>query len=105
MIKIFFIFIISILLLGWQSVKDGFTLNKQSNADEFLVKKKNPLVLPPEFNSLPTPENNFEKKSDSSSNDDIKKLLNKDKVSKSTSKLDKSPSEIEQKILKKIKDK
>ena len=40
MIKIFLIFIISIFLLGCQSIKDGLTLKKQSNADEFLVKKK-----------------------------------------------------------------
>ena len=40
MIKIFFIFIISTFLLGCQNIKDGLTLQKQSNADEFLVKKK-----------------------------------------------------------------
>ena len=104
MIKIFLIFIMSIYLFGCKNIKDGLTLKKQSNADEFLVKKKNPLVQPPEFNNLPTPENNFEKKSDMSSNDDIKKLLNKDNVLTSSSKLNKSSSEIEQKILKKIKD-
>ena len=105
MIKVFFIFIISILLLGCQNIKDGLTLKKQSNADEFLVKKKNPLVQPPEYNNLPTPENNFEKKKNTSSDDDIKKLLNKNKDLTSSSKSNKSSSEIEQKILKKIKDK
>ena len=34
MIKIFFIFIISTFLLGCQNIKDGLTLQKQSNADE-----------------------------------------------------------------------
>ena len=105
MIKIFLIFILSIFLLGCQSVKDGLTLKKQSNADEFLVKTKDPLVLPPEFNELPTPENNFEKKSDLSSGDDIKKLLNKDNVLTSSSNEDGNSSEIEQNILKKIKNK
>ena len=105
MIKIFLIFILPIFLLGCQSVKDGLTLKKQSNADEFLVKTKDPLVLPPEFNELPTPNNNFEKKSDSSSGDDIKKLLNKDNDLTSLSNIDGKSSEVEQNILKKIKNK
>ena len=88
MIKIFFIFIISTFLLGCQNIKDGLTLQKQSNADEFLVKKKNPLVLPPEFNELPTPTDNMKKKSETSTGDDIKKLLDKDNVLTSTSKVD-----------------
>ena len=105
MIKIFFIFIISTFLLGCQNIKDGLTLQKQSNADEFLVKKKNPLVLPPEFNELPTPTDNMKKKSETSAGDDIKKLLDKDNVLTSTSKVDGNPSDIEQNILKKIKNK
>jgi hypothetical protein len=44
------------LLSACQSVKDGLTGKKQNNTDEFLVEKKNPLVLPPEFNILPEPE-------------------------------------------------
>ena len=105
MIKIFFIFIISTFLLGCQNIKDGLTLQKQSNADEFLVKKKNPLVLPPEFNELPIPTDNMKKKSETSTGDDIKKLLDKDNVLTSTSKVDGNPSDIEQNILKKIKNK
>ena len=29
---------------------------KDTSADEFLVEKKDPLVLPPDFENLPTPE-------------------------------------------------
>mgnify|MGYP006097014285 FL=1 len=39
-----------------QNVKDGLTGKKQTNSDEFLVKKKDPLVLPPEFEKLPEPK-------------------------------------------------
>ena len=39
------------------SVSEGFKLKKDNTGDEFLVEKKNPLVLPPEFNDLPKPEN------------------------------------------------
>ena len=41
---------------SWDSVKRGLTGTKKSSADEFLVKKKDPLILPPDFENLPTPE-------------------------------------------------
>ena len=34
------------------SVKQGLTGAKKSSADEFLVKKKDPLILPPDFENL-----------------------------------------------------
>ena len=37
------------------SVSEGFKLKKGNTGDEFLVEKKNPLVLPPNFNELPEP--------------------------------------------------
>ena len=41
---------------SWDSVKRGLTGTKKNSADEFLVKKKDPLILPPDFENLPTPE-------------------------------------------------
>ena len=38
------------------SVKRGLTGAKADSADEFLVKKKDPLILPPDFENLPTPD-------------------------------------------------
>ena len=38
------------------SVKRGITGAKGNSADEFLVKKKDPLILPPDFENLPTPD-------------------------------------------------
>ena len=38
------------------SVKRGITGAKGDSADEFLVKKKDPLILPPDFENLPTPD-------------------------------------------------
>ena len=48
--KILYLFIVLTLLSACQAVKDGLTGKKQNNQDEFLVEKKNPLVLPPDFN-------------------------------------------------------
>jgi hypothetical protein len=53
MSKIFLILIIVITLTSCQSAKDALTLKKKSNADEFLVEKKSPLVLPPDYGKLP----------------------------------------------------
>ena len=50
-----FIFLVS-FAGTFDSVKRGLTGAKKSSADEFLVKKKDPLILPPDFENLPTPE-------------------------------------------------
>ena len=39
-----------------QSVKRGVTGEKIFSTDEFLVQKKDPLILPPDFENLPTPD-------------------------------------------------
>ncbi|MDC0151146.1 DUF3035 domain-containing protein [Candidatus Pelagibacter sp.] len=99
--KILLNFIILSFLIGCNSVKEGLTLQKKDNADEFLVKKKNPLVLPPEFNKLPTPDDTTQKKEDDSFNN-IKDLINKNDTQISNSK---NTKKIEQNILEKIKNK
>tara|TARA_Y100000590_G_C15462952_1_gene917191 strand:+ start:367 stop:684 length:318 start_codon:yes stop_codon:yes gene_type:complete len=57
--KIIFIisamFILSSCAGTWDSVKRGLTGQKQNSTDEFLVKKKDPLILPPDYENLPTP--------------------------------------------------
>ena len=37
------------------SIKNAVTGKKAENSDEFLIKKKNPLILPPDFDDLPEP--------------------------------------------------
>ena len=41
--------------VSWDSVKRGMTGEKRNSTDEFLVQKKDPLILPPKFDELPTP--------------------------------------------------
>ena len=38
------------------SVKRGLTGDKRDSADEFMVRKKDPLILPPDYKNLPTPD-------------------------------------------------
>ena len=49
-------FIFAFFLTSCQSIKDGLSGKKRENSDEFLVQKKNPLVMPPDFEKLPEPE-------------------------------------------------
>lgn len=57
--KYFKILIILNLILFINScgtVKKGFSNQKKIGSDEFLVEKKSPLVMPPDYNELPIPE-------------------------------------------------
>jgi hypothetical protein len=74
-------FLILLLLNGCQSTKDALSGKKQNNADEFMVEKKNPLVLPPEFEKLPVPGNSNISTSQSNKFD-LEKVLKKDSNSK-----------------------
>ena len=53
--KYIVIILIFNFLQSCSSVSEGFKLKKGNTGDEFLVEKKNPLVLPPNFNELPEP--------------------------------------------------
>ena len=43
------------------SVKRGVTGAKSNTTDEFLVEKKDPLILPPDYENLPSPDDAEEK--------------------------------------------
>ena len=101
--KIFKNFIIInslLLLLSCSVVKEGFENPKKKSSDEFLVEKKSPLVMPPEFNKLPVPENN--EKDSNSDQKTIKDLLN-EKGSQSIVINDSSSESLEKNLLEKIK--
>ena len=93
--------IVIFTLSACQATKDVLTLKKKNNSDEFLVEKKNPLVLPPDFGELPVPEDMKVKSKNESSSE---KTISLDKENL-TSKTDKNLSSIEKSILKKIKKK
>ena len=55
------IYILSIIFLVTScetmgSVKRGLTGEKTVSTDEFMIKKKDPLIMPPDYENLPTPE-------------------------------------------------
>ena len=54
------IFLVTSCADTWGNVKRGLTGAKQKSTDEFLVQKKDPLILPPDFDSLPSPSDREE---------------------------------------------
>ena len=54
------IFLVTSCADSWSNVKRGLTGAKQKSTDEFLVQKKDPLILPPDFESLPSPSDREE---------------------------------------------
>lgn len=92
------IFLFTLLSCG--SLKDAGKVLKNEKVrttDEFLVKKKNPLQFPPNFEEIPEPDSISQNNKDNQ--DDIKKIL-KVKTQKKNSK--KKNSSIEKLILREI---
>ena len=57
--KIIYILFLLIFIAScgtFDSVKRGLTGQKKDSTDEFLIKKKDPLILPPDFENLPMPD-------------------------------------------------
>lgn len=96
--KIYIFFIFYFLLAncgGLDDAKKVLRNEKVKSTDEFLVKKKDPLVLPPDYKNIPKPgENTFTKKDDQK----IKNILKVEE--EETDK--KNSSSVEDSILKKI---
>ena len=91
--------IISFLLVSCGGLKDAGKVlrnEKISNTDEFLVKKRNPLVLPPNYEKIPEPGSIRKKNEDDK--DKIKRIL---KVPQTDNSI-KSSSSVEESILKRI---
>ena len=97
------IFFQSILFLySCSTVKEGFTNQKKSSSDEFLVEKKSPLVMPPDYNDLPVPDQNNE--TAETDENKIKDLVTKNNNENAEmNNAEDGNSNIEKSILKKIK--
>ena len=100
-IKIFFVIIIFLAVTScadtWGSVKRWLTGAKNKSADEFLVKKKDPLIMPPDFENLPTPD-------ERSAVEEEISIIEK-KLGTSLEDEDTASSSVEESILKKIQSK
>lgn len=100
MVKIFVIIFLSLFFFyscsGLNDAKKILRNEKIKTTDEFLVKKRNPLILPPDFETIPKPDTMVEKKE--SQEMKIKEIL---KV-RETENINNSSSSTEEKILENI---
>ena len=75
--KIILILILFNFFLGCQSLRDGLEGNKKSkSAEEFLIEKKNPLILPPDYSKLPVPKDQS-LENEENSEFDLQKVITK----------------------------
>ena len=101
-LKIFAVLNLLLLLLSCGIVKEGFQNPKKKSSDEFLVEKKSPLVMPPNFNELPIPKRS---QNDENSDDNkIKELLeDKETKLKNNSETTEMNNSLEENLIEKIK--
>ena len=71
------------ILLSCSTVREGFQNNKKNNSDEFLVEKKSPLVMPPDFDKLPIPSTNNE--NEEFTQNSLKEMIQKNNKSSASS--------------------
>ena len=103
--KFFNLLLLLLFIYSCGSVGEALQGKKRSDqGDEFLIDKKNPLTMPPDFNKLPEPgEASVKSTEDIERNQsNIENLLKKSKIEDDTSSSKQSTS-IESSILKKIK--
>ena len=100
--KLLIFFQLILFLYSCSTIKEGFTNQKKSSSDEFLVEKKSPLVMPPDYNDLPVPDQN--KETAETNKNKIKDLVtkNENENGQNNNSVD-GNLDIEQSILKKIK--
>jgi len=90
-----------IFLQSCGTVREGFSSQKKNSSDEFLVEKKSPLVMPPDFDELPIP--NADEVQSEENNSSIKSIISTNDVTVLSSQNNVTDQNLENSILKKIK--
>ena len=96
--KFIFIISVSFLINSCGTVKEGFQNPKKNSSDEFLVEKKSPLIMPPDFEKLPIPDENTNETE--SSENSLKELFSDNQTA---DEVNSSNKNLEETLLDKIK--
>ena len=99
--KNFILFTILLFLMSCGTVKNAFENQKKNSTDEFLVEKKSPLVMPPDFDELPIPKEQ-KQKTDTKKNN-FKTLIAKENTENKSDKNKDTNKSFEESLLDKIK--
>ena len=102
-IIIIIFFLITACAESWQNVKKGLGGEKRTSTDEFLVRKKEPLVMPPKWKNLPEPGGVMESDNEVEEATDIEELIKLGKNKESSTNYEQGNGSLEESILKRIK--
>ena len=102
-IIIIIFFLITACASSWQDIKKGLGGEKRTSTDEFLVRKKEPLVMPPKWKNLPEPGGIMTSDDEVMEVTDIEELINLEKDKESSTNYEQGSGDLEESILKKIK--
>ena len=100
-LKIIILSNLFLFLLSCGTLKEGFSNQKKNNSDEFLVEKKTPLVMPPNYNELPEPKINQQEIKEEKN--PIKSLLIQEDDPLNDNEIDDKDKKLEDSLLEKIK--
>ncbi len=96
---VIFLLITMLFISSCGSVKKAFTNERKNSSDEFLVQKKSPLIMPPDFDDLPNPNNeNIQVEKD---DDDLQNLISNKKENSDKENVNKN-QDFEESIIEKI---
>ena len=102
-IIIIIFFLITACAASWEDVKKGLGGQKRTSTDEFLVRKKEPLVMPPKWKNLPEPGGVMKSDDEVREATDIEELIKLGKNKESSTNYEQGNGSLEESILKKIK--
>ena len=99
--QLIFICLAFVFLSSCAAVQEGLSSNKKTGSDAFLVEKKAPLVMPPNYDELPIPKPENQQNEEKS--DNIKKLISNENTNTNKSISSDNNNSLEKNILEKIK--
>ena len=102
-IIIIIFFLITACASSWDDVKKGLGGAKRTSTDEFLVRKKEPLVMPPKWKNLPEPGSVMKSDDEVREATDIEELIKLGKNKESSTNYEQGSGSLEELILKRIK--
>ena len=102
-IIIIIFFLITACAESWDDVKKGLGGEKRTSTDEFLVRKKEPLVMPPKWKDLPEPGGEMKSDDEVGEVIDIEELIKVGKNKESSTNYEQGSGSLEESLLKKIK--
>ena len=102
-IIIIIFFLITACASSWDDIKKGLGGEKRTSTDEFLVRKKEPLVMPPKWKNLPEPGGVMKSDDEVEEATDIEELIKLGKNKESSTNYEQGNGSLEESILKKIK--